>query len=451
MKNSFFSPFFQRLFLTGLLISIGISALILVSGSIRASVILNFAGSLAIIIFVGIALENRIRKIFLAITDYAKGNLKSRISLEENDDWKELGKTLNRIMESCERKTGEAESEKNKLAVILHYLTEGVLAVDAENRILMANPSAEMILGHSEDQMQGKLLMEIFRNPEAGELLENVIAENGKIHCNLNFSSGPDKKILKTTAVGIGHEKDMMRGLLFFQDATEMMRLEALRRDFVANVSHELKTPLTSLRGFIETLREGALKDTEKAVYFLKIMEEDAGRLSRLIDDLLDLSRIESREVILNREPLDLNDEIAWLVDLFESRLKQRSIQVHSNVSSSLPKVKADSDRLRQILVNLMDNAVKFSHDYGTIIFDAKVEANHIMISITDSGIGIPEAKIGRIFERFFRVDSARSRDLGGTGLGLSIVKHLVEAHGGTIVCMSKPGKGSTFQFSLPL
>lgn len=451
MKISSFSPFFQRLLLIGLLISAGVSALILVSGAIATAVILSFAGSLGGIIFVGISLENRMRKIFLVITDYAKGNLKSRISLEENDDWKELGKILNRIMESYERKTAEAEAEKNKLAVILHYLTEGVLAVDSENRILMANPSAEMILGHSEDQMREKLLMEIFRNPEAGELLENVIAEKRKIHCNLNFSNGPDKKVLKTTAVGIGTEKDSMRGLLFFQDATEMMRLEALRRDFVANVSHELKTPLTSLRGFIETLREGALKDTEKAAYFLRIMEEDAGRLSRLIDDLLDLSRIESREVILNLEPLDLNGEVSWLIGLFESRLKQRSIQVQNKIHSALPKANADSDRLRQVLVNLMDNAVKFSHDYGTIVFDAKVAGKHLLVSVSDSGIGIPEAKIGRIFERFFRVDSARSRDLGGSGLGLSIVKHLVEAHGGTIVCRSRPGKGSSFEFSLPI
>jgi len=235
-------------------------------------------------------------------------------------------------------------------------------------------------------------------------------------------------------------------------DITEMRRLENLRKDFVANVSHELKTPLTSIKGFVETLLGGALRDGEHGTAFLKMMEEDAKRLERLIDDLLKLSEIESKEVPLKISPLDLKAEVESVLSTFQHQIEKKRIVVENQISEDpFPKVKADRDKLRQVLINLIDNGIKFNRDGGRIVLGAEVtEEKEIRISVEDSGIGIPKKDIPRIFERFFRVDKARSRELGGTGLGLAIAKHIIEAHGGTVSCASELGKGSTFSFTLP-
>ncbi|MBI4372361.1 MAG: PAS domain-containing protein [Candidatus Omnitrophica bacterium] len=392
----------------------------------------------------------------------------------------ELTETMNRMASALKRRIAELESEKTKVSAILENMAEGMVAVDANKRIVMANPAAETIFDFAANVALGKNILEVIRNPKVDQMLDRSI-RNQTIMTDEIELYHPEKKILMANAVGIKESEVLrpaqpfdyaqggeqakrvepdgersrassVRGILVLYDVTEIRRLEKLRQEFVANVSHELKTPLTSIQGFIETLSSGALQDLERAKVFLKIMEEDAARLARLIDDLLELSQIESKEVSLKPEPVDLSTEIEKVIAQFSKSVKAKKATVQNRISSNRhSKVLADRDRLKQILINLTDNAIKFNKEGGRITFQAEPLGNSLKVSVEDTGIGIPHENTQRIFERFFRVDKARSRELGGTGLGLAIVKHLVEAHGGTVSCESKLGQGSKFSFTLPI
>jgi two-component system phosphate regulon sensor histidine kinase PhoR len=245
-------------------------------------------------------------------------------------------------------------------------------------------------------------------------------------------------------------DKDMVRGcLVVIHDITQIRHLETMRQDFIANVSHELKTPLTSIKGFVETLLGGALKDKENSRHFLEIIQSHTERLNNLVNDLLSLSYLESREIQLDLEVFNLKDLVDEVMSGFAVRLKNRSIAVRNDLSGDLS-VKADKEKIEQTITNLIDNAVKFNKEKGHLKIYAKEEDNEVKIIIEDSGAGIPTKDIPRIFERFYRVDKTRSRELGGTGLGLSIVKHIVELHSGKVGVESTEGLGSKFWFTLP-
>jgi two-component system phosphate regulon sensor histidine kinase PhoR len=239
--------------------------------------------------------------------------------------------------------------------------------------------------------------------------------------------------------------------VLVAQDVTEVRRLERMRREFVANVSHELKTPLTSIKGLLETLLSGALEDPANNRRFVTIIDEDASRLGRLIDDLLELSQIESKAGALRLQPVPLRPLLDALLQAFRPQLDARQVTVRVDVDGDFPPVEADPDRLRQILSNLIDNAIKFNAPRGTVTIRASRDNGMARIAVTDTGLGIPAGDLPRVFERFYRVDKARSRELGGTGLGLAIVKHLVELHRGRVMVESRLGQGSTFTVFLPL
>ncbi|MFH1355111.1 MAG: ATP-binding protein, partial [Candidatus Omnitrophota bacterium] len=232
-------------------------------------------------------------------------------------------------------------------------------------------------------------------------------------------------------------------------DITEIRQLERVRRDFVANVSHELKTPLTSIKGFIETLLEGALDDKKNSRHFLEIIQNHTNRLDSLINDLLSLSHLESRQIELKREEVNLKELSDEVISGFKSQLKKKSITVTNELPKDLS-LKIDRDRIEQVFTNLMDNAIKFNKDKGLIKIYSQESSGKIKIVVEDSGIGIPAKDTSRLFERFYRVDKNRSRELGGTGLGLSIVKHIVELHGGAVGLESTEGLGSKFHFTLP-
>lgn len=343
----------------------------------------------------------------------------------------------------------EVEGERAKLSAILDHITEGIVACDSQKHILIVNPALERILKVHKEKTFGKNVLEILRSPKADALLEQVLKDHSIVTDEIEVHH-PEKKVLRLVMIGISHKtvSQSVAGILVVSDVTKVRKLEHLRRDFVANVSHELRTPLTSIKGFAETLLAGALQDREKSVSFLNMMNEDVQRLTRLIDDLLELSQIESDEVFLQMKPIHLKSEIDCAVTLFSPQIQEKQIQVENNVSSEI-KILADSDRLKQVFVNLIDNAVKFNRTGGYIRFSADPKNDFAEIHISDTGIGIPEKSVPHIFERFYRVDKARSREAGGTGLGLSIVKHIVEAHGGNVSCHSRLNEGSTFSFSL--
>jgi two-component system phosphate regulon sensor histidine kinase PhoR len=239
--------------------------------------------------------------------------------------------------------------------------------------------------------------------------------------------------------------------ILVFHDITELRRLEIIRQDFVANVSHELRTPISSIKGYAETLLEGALEDKDNAKEFISIIYHDSNRLAALINDLLDLSKIESGKMKMFFSASDPALLIKKAVMIMDNHAKARSITLKTEIPQNLPKIKADEARLSQVMINLLDNAIKYTPEQGTVVISAEVTNGTLQVDIADTGIGISDKDLPRIFERFYRVDKARSRELGGTGLGLSIVKHIVSAHGGVVWVKSELGLGSTFSFTIPL
>lgn len=288
------------------------------------------------------------------------------------------------------------------------------------------------------------------KKPQIDEMMAESIRSEKSFQREIEIIR-PEAKALRAYFLWVGSIEEEICGILVLTDITQIKKLENLRREFVANVSHELRTPLTSIRGFIETLLHGALEDPETGKRFLKMVDEDARRLERLIGDLMEISKLEAKQTPLHKERLSLETETAHAAESLRPLLTEKKISLHNHLEGKkLPQVFADSDKLQQILVNLLDNAIKFNKTGGEIHIEAEEEAGFVKVLVKDTGMGIPAEAVGRLFERFYRVDKARSREVGGTGLGLSIVKHLAEAHGGIAGCESEPGAGSTFFFTIP-
>lgn len=361
------------------------------------------------------------------------------------------GRQIRQLREALDRGSGRItglEKECSSLQAILEGMVEGVITVDKDSRITSLNPSTEEIFGISKQEALGKFFLEVVRNNDIAELINNVLKDGKFVSQELSLV-WPLQKVFQINASPILEDGRVSGCLLVIHDITQMRKLEAMRRDFVANVSHELKTPLTSIKGFVETLLEGALEDKENSRRFLQIILDHANRLDSLINDLLDLSSLESKETFLQKEAVDLKALVDDILAGFRSQLKKKTIAVKNDVPAG-PKLKADKNKLGQVLTNFVDNAIKFNRENGTVRVYSQDLRDKIKVFVEDSGIGIPPKDIPRIFERFYRVDKARSRELGGTGLGLSIVKHIVELHGGSAGVESTEGLGSKFWFSLP-
>ena len=308
----------------------------------------------------------------------------------------------------------------------------------------------ERILNLRRQEIIGHNLLEVLFDYKIHAMLLDAVRNQQAATQELQWA-GPPARSLSASVAGIQDPASAVAGVLVLTDMTQIRKLENLRRDFVANVSHELKTPLTSIHGFIETLLGGALNDRKQSEHFLRLMEEDTARLSRLIQDILELSKIESGQTLLTLAALNLQQESRKAVEKLRPALEQKKITIENKITSAIPEVLADRDKLAQVFLNLLDNAVKFNRSGGSIILSAEQSAGFVRVSIEDSGQGIAPADLPRVFERFYRSDRARARETGGTGLGLAIVKHLVEAHGGRIWFHSEEDHGSTFSFTIPL
>jgi two-component system phosphate regulon sensor histidine kinase PhoR len=341
-------------------------------------------------------------------------------------------------------------AERNQAAAVIESMAEGVVAVDAAATVLVLNPAAAALFGADRDHAAGRPLLDVIRHHQLQELVQAALATRRFATTELTVFH-PTERVLRARAVPC--EVTDPQGpsvVLVIQDLTEVHAYERLRKEFVANVSHELKTPLTSIRSLAETLLDGALQDATHNRKFVALIDDEAARLARLIDDLLTLSQIESQagasdgwQVIVLRPLVDS------LLPAFKTELAKQGLSLSVAIADDIT-VRAHADRLRQVFINLIDNAIKYNRPQGRIDVTAHVQGPIVRITVQDTGIGIPAADLPRIFERFYRVDKARSRELGGTGLGLSIVKHIVEAHRGTVSVASEPGKGSTFSFTLP-
>lgn len=363
---------------------------------------------------------------------------------EEGDELDDLGERLTEVAERYQTAVTELRTEQDLSKRILEGMQEGVLLLDRQQRILMANAALKEMLILGPD-VHGKPLVDVVSQAELSDLVTTA-AQEGAGSTELELEGlRPRRVIVRALPLSGGGG-----GILaVFVDVTDIRRLENLRREFVANVSHELRTPVTSVLSAAETLREAIVDNPTAAAKFVGIIERNTERLRRLIEDILDLSRIEARELKLAREPIALRAFFEHICALFRDRADKRGMVLRSEGDASLTLL-ADRRALEQILANLVDNAVKYAREKGTISLSAEVLADTTIIIVADDGPGIDRVHLTRLFERFYRVDPGRSREQGGTGLGLSIVKHLAEAMGGSVTVQSDVGKGTSFRVELP-
>lgn len=355
---------------------------------------------------------------------------------------------LKEALDNADKRIKALEKEHNALRAVLESMAEGVITVDNDTRITSVNSSAEKIFGISKKDCEGRFFLEAIRNNDIYEIINKTIKTEKFISQELSLV-WPIQRIFQINASPIFDNGIVNGCLAVIHDITQIRKLEKIRSDFVANVSHELKTPLTSIKGFIETLLEGALEDKENSRHFLEIIQNHANRLENLVNDLLGLSHLESAEIKMGKETINLKGLIDEILSCFKSQLKNKSIKTENNIPANLS-ITADKNKIEQVLTNLIDNAIKFNRENGFIKIYSQGIGDKIKTTVEDSGIGIPAKDLPRIFERFYRVDKGRSRELGGTGLGLSIVKHIIELHAGNAGVESIEGLGSKFFFSIP-
>jgi two-component system phosphate regulon sensor histidine kinase PhoR len=406
--------------------------------------------SLGLTFLVSIFVSRPLSEMSAVAKAMAGGDFSKKAAIHTNDEIGELARSLNLMSEEIKDKIGKVDSERAKLDLVLSSMFEGVIVTDSSEKIILMNPSLRKIF-LVDTNPEGKKPLEVIRNTAVQDIVDKIIQGKQGLATEEITVSVPEEKILKVNGVPIVRNNEFEGAILVFHDITELRRLEQIRQDFVANVSHELRTPISSIKGYAETLLEGALEDKDNAKEFISIIYQDSNRLANLINDLLDLSKIESGKMKMNFVPLDAASVIKRAVTVIENQAKGKSISFKLNLAPELPKIKADETRFSQVMINLLDNAIKYTSENGSVTVTAKVVNNSLQVDIEDTGIGISEKDLPRIFERFYRVDKARSRELGGTGLGLSIVKHIVQAHSGQVWVKSELGLGSTFSFTIPL
>jgi len=390
-----------------------------------------------------------LKEISWASQDIAHGNYSKKISLSSNDEIGDLVSAFNYMSEQVKARIEEVNESKSRLEAVFLSMFEGVMVVDVSGSILLINKALKTLLRIEENPLERKPI-EVIRNLQIQEIVDNTLHSNNGLISQEISTLLPEEKVLLVHATPIKKEGKTEGAVLVFHDVTNLRKLEKVRQDFVANVSHELRTPISSIKGYAETLLEGALKDKENAKDFLKIILSDSNRLATLIDDLLNLSKVESGKLAMETKPYKLLPLAEKVVASLKGQIDNKSIVIKMNIPKDIPDILADETRIKQVLLNLIDNAIKYNHPNGEISITACEINNFIKVDITDTGIGISDKDLPRLFERFYRVDKARSRELGGTGLGLSIVKHIISAHHGEVSVESILGQGSTFSFTIP-
>jgi two-component system phosphate regulon sensor histidine kinase PhoR len=425
-------------------------------GRLRAVAVLGaaLAGVAALLIgfLVGRRLTKPLTEMAAVASSMADGNYHERLEIRHRDEVGLLAQSLNRLADQSQRRIAEITDDRNKLQAILASMVEGVIAVDREERVIHLNSVAKRILHVGSSDHLGRPIWEVTRLHEVSEIIHETLRTGVERSAEFRRPVQSQDRIVELYSSPIRVGQDQMGGaVLVLHDVTELRRLESVRRDFVANVSHELKSPLTVIRGLVETLLDDSALPTTTRASFLEKIRRQAERLRSIVSDLLTLSRAESGLPGMRRERIDWRDPVEESFRAFSPALEAKRIAARVDLPAGPVPVHADGDSLRLLLDNLLDNAVKYTPVGGEIVVRLRTEHEVAVLEVRDSGIGIEPKDQQRVFERFYRVDKARSRALGGTGLGLSIVKHLALAHGGEVGLESDPGRGSTFRVQLPL
>jgi two-component system phosphate regulon sensor histidine kinase PhoR len=409
--------------------------------------------ALAVAFGIGVFVAGRVTRPVVEMQAIARqmseGQFAVRAPVRSDDELGALGRALNVMVLRLREQIANLEAERAKATAILDGMVEGVVAVDGQECILLMNERARAMFGVGPGRGEGKPFLEVIRNADLHEIFRAGRTAGGVFHQELRLIR-PADRTLRVTAVPLRLAGEDPGLVMVVDDVTELRRLEQVRTEFIANVSHELRTPLTAIQGYLETLLGGALEEPEHARRFVEIAFRHTERLGRLLNDLTDLSNIELGKVSLRLAPTPVRPLVDSVLELVAAKARDHDVALHAEVSETIA-VQADHDRLVQVLINLADNAVKYTPAGGAVTVRARPTADgHVELSVSDTGIGIPRADLPRITERFYRVDKARSRELGGTGLGLAIVKHLVLAHGGDLAIDSEEGRGTTVRVLLP-
>ncbi len=377
----------------------------------------------------------------------SKGNFSRKVKVYGYDEIGELAMTFNSLTKKLQEAQATTEGERRKLSSVLSYMTDGVIATDRKGRVILINEPAAKMLNVSRETILSTPIISLL-GLEEEYTLEDLLLEKESVI--LNYSTSKKPYVLRANFSIIQKETGFVNGLIaVLHDITEQEKIDMERREFVANVSHELRTPLTTMRSYLEALAEGAWKDEEIAPNFLEITQNETERMIRLVNDLLQLSKMDSKDYQLNTEWVDFVKFYDRIIDRFELT-KEQNVHFERKLLEQATFVEIDADKLTQVLDNIISNALKYSPDGGKVTFMMIKEDERIIVSVKDEGEGISKDNLEKIFERFYRVDKARTRKLGGTGLGLAIAKEMVEAHGGEIWAESTEGQSTTVSFSLP-
>ncbi|MHC5252266.1 two-component system histidine kinase PnpS [Listeria kieliensis] len=403
----------------------------------------------AISIIIARRITRPVKEIIEVSNDLASRNYSSRIYGKSSGELQEISVSVNKLAESLEQQMYEIRENSQRLSAIVENLVSGVMLINYDKEIIMTNKAMYQILG--EQEITGRTFYEVIKSFSVSQLIEKGFQEKQRAQEEVSIYF-PREMILDASVTPILMEDGEVSGVvLLLHDITQIRHLENVRSEFVANVSHELKTPVTAVKGFAETLLDGAMHNEELLRQFLTIIKDESERLNRLILDILALSKIEQKTLPIQIEQVNLDDVIRQSVEMVSEFAATKSIELELPEKHEPPlEIAAERDRIQQILVNLLSNAIQYTQAEGKVRLSLDDAGDYVVLKVSDNGIGIPEKDLERIFERFYRVDKARSRHSGGTGLGLSIVKHLVESMAGEIFVTSKEDQGTTFEIKWP-
>jgi two-component system phosphate regulon sensor histidine kinase PhoR len=418
--------------------------------------LLAFSVALAVALAIGFAVWRKWIAPWKDVARLADDIVESRpprkFLISGNPQARRVGLALENLTDR--RRELEQRVREGELSVqaVFGAMLDGVVVVDDLRRVRLMNREFRRVF-EIDDNVSGGTLLELVRHASVDRLVMEAIRGGEPKRESIQLSRGASEgREMEVSAVPLGENSAQMEGaVVLFRDVTHLRKVEEMRREFVANVSHELRTPLSIFRGYLETLLDDPHQPPGELLRILEIMERHSDRLNALVEDVLSLARLESPGAELDLSEVDLPDLLHSIMRDWEKRFAAKQLKSHLNFQGNLPLLQADESRLQEVIYNLLDNAVKYSQAGGTVFLRAEIEGERVRISVTDQGVGIPKADLPRIFERFYRADKARSRELGGTGLGLSIVKHITQLHGGAVEASSEIGKGTTISVLLPI